>query len=1046
MNNYAEIYKIRFDKLNTAQQLAVSTIHGPVMVIAGPGTGKTEVLGMRIANMLQSDAQILPSEILCLTYTDEAARNMRKRLSSIVGADAQRVSIYTFHSFCNSIIQEFHEYFSNYELEPISDLERIDILQSLLDNVDVNNPLFRTGQSEYYDTKKLNNLFSTMKKENWSSKRVLEAIDEYLNDLPNREEYIYKKKNGENQAGDIKKAEIEKVEIKMAKTSAAAQLFDQFNIAMKNLKRYDYDDMLLWIIEAFNNNSFLIQHYQERFQYILVDEFQDTNGAQIDILNLLCQYWGEQANIFIVGDDDQSIYEFQGANIRNIENFYNKYKNEIKVITLTENYRSTQLILDCATQSIDNNSDRIVKKLSHLNIDKTIIAASKKFDNIHSIKPQINSYINPFYEASHIVSEIQKLISDGTPPHEIAILFKEHKQINTIIKLLSHKKIPYSYSKSINVLEEPLIKQINNIIEYLILESKNSFSAEHILFGILHNAYFGIEPIDIAQLSIYLRSSDAKEKQIKHWRQLLAQELILSNLNLSSLTNILKVSRLLDTWIQHLKVLRIPMLVENIVYDSGIINWCLSQDNASYQIMVLQSYINFVTQNSDIHTTLEELLNNFSKMIREEISLPLVNTIKSNSGINLYTVHSAKGLEFEHVYLIGVNKEGWDKDKNINRSFVIPQTLISKTLTSGSSFENVSRRMFYVALTRAKRCLNISYNETNIDDKKLEMSLLINEIISTSEVVNLNIDTHLVLKDIELILNPTDTVYIQLLDKEILKSQLNNFKLSYTSLSKYLKCPIAFYYENVLCCPNVQNDNMAFGTAVHYALEHAFVLMQKDPEHKFPNTEVVLNYFNRKLKDLEVAFTETQLRKRKEKGNKIIREYYEENINSFSKNVKLEAWFEANIDIVPIRGKIDKIELLPQNHCVVIDYKTGNPSSPYTKANISSPNDTNDMLGGDYWRQMIFYALLIESSAQNSLRVTNGRFDYIEKNANKFTKEYIPIIEEHKEIVKNQILNTYYDITNFKFDTGCGEPTCKWCEFVKDKNINLSPSSVTDDE
>ena len=303
--------------LNQEQKKAVDTIEGPVMVIAGPGTGKTQILGARIGKILiDTDAQ--PDNILCLTYTDAGAVAMRKRLLGFIGADAYKVHIYTFHAFCNNIIQDNLSLFEKTSLDPVSDLERIDLFKQLIDSFPKNHLLKRYRGDVYYEIGNLQNLFSNMKKEGWTPAHINERIDAYLSEIETRDEFVYKRAYKQFKAGDKKENKIAEERERMEKLRAAVNEFDRFQLLMRNRNRYDFDDMINWVIKAFEEHPSLLMRYQEQFLYILVDEYQDTSGTQNKIVELLINYW-EQPNVFVVGDDDQSIYRFLGANVVNMK-------------------------------------------------------------------------------------------------------------------------------------------------------------------------------------------------------------------------------------------------------------------------------------------------------------------------------------------------------------------------------------------------------------------------------------------------------------------------------------------------------------------------------------------------------------------------------------------------------------------------------------------------------------------------------------------------------------------------------------------------------
>lgn len=1041
MNPYEQNYHNRYLLLNPAQRQAVDTTEGPVMVIAGPGTGKTEVLGMRIANLLRSDAQVAPHEVLCLTYTEEAAHNMRKRLTDIVGLAAQKVNIFTFHGFCNSIIQSHSEYFGLRQLELLGDLERVELMQELLAQLQPDHPMHRIGTATFYDLKPLDAFFAEMKKENWSAQTILDAIELYVNDLPNREQYVYKKKTKTNNAGDLKQKEIDAETDRMKRTAAAANLFNAYNNKMLQRGRYDFADMILWVIDAFQKNAYLLQHYQERYQYILVDEFQDTNGAQNEILKLLTAYWGEDANIFVVGDDDQSIYEFQGARIKNILEFYEQYKARIQVIVLTENYRSGQTVLDKAMQSIGNNRQRLLHALDALKLDKNIVSSLPRFAEEELPEPSITAYYNTLHESVAVVQQIEEIAGRGIPLDNVAILYAQHRQAEHIVALLERKGLPYSIRRSVNVLDELIPRQVQKIFAYLAQENKKTFSAEHLLFELLHAPYLGIDPNDIARLSLYLGGKEAKEKNIRHWRQLFTQEMLLSTMELQNLKPILHFARLLDNWLQQLQVLRMPMLLEKIVYDTQLVAWCLQQDDATWQMQVLQTYFTFVQVHSTAQTSLYNLLDIIEKMRSEGVQLPLQKIVRQEKGVQLFTAHSAKGLEFEYVFLIGCTKDFWEKKSSGTGGIKLPDTLTRTVDEQDNDYRvEVARRVFYVALTRAKKYLHLSYAQQKDDGKPLEASLFVQEIGGDNKPVQQSVPTPELLGELQTLLAPVSKTYIRLVDKGLMQKQLDNFALSASALSKYLHCPIQFYYENVLCTPVAENDSMAFGTAIHYALERAFLEMGKTEDKSFPPLADVLNYFRYKMHDKELAFTPLQYERRMQKGIELLQDYYAEHAELWSKEVQLEQWFQAVVGGVPVKGKIDKIELQGQGYCRVVDYKTGKPDSPHTRENLSPPNEKNNMLGGDYWRQMVFYKLLVEQQPVNRLQVTEGVFEYLERNKGNSYSHKVVFVPDDELVVREQIRSAYTRIKNYEFGEGCGKEDCNWCTFVKDNALSTGNS------
>ena len=406
-----------YESLNLAQKAAVDAIEGPVMVIAGPGTGKTQILSARIGKILL-DTDANPENILCLTYTDAGAVAMRKRLLRFIGPDAYKVNIHTFHSFCNDVIQDNLSLFEKTKLDPISELESIEIFKQLIDGFPKNHPLKRYRGDVYFEINNLKNLFSNMKKEGWTAEYINNAIDAYLKDIPTREEFIYQRAYKQFKKGDPKQTQIDLVTERMEKLKAAVNEFNRFKELMKKRNRYDFDDMIIWVLDAFKENKLLLAKYQEQFQYILVDEYQDTSGTQNHLVEMLISYW-DHPNIFVVGDDDQSIYRFQGANIENMEKFADAYSKEIQTVILTENYRSTQPILDVAKSLIDRNNERLVKKIPGLS--KELIASNKKINGLTNA-PILSVYESEQQEMIGITIAVEKLLLEGIEPGKIGII------------------------------------------------------------------------------------------------------------------------------------------------------------------------------------------------------------------------------------------------------------------------------------------------------------------------------------------------------------------------------------------------------------------------------------------------------------------------------------------------------------------------------------------------------------------------------------------------------------------------------------------------
>src|SRR5450631_147718 len=585
--NQKELFNQQYAALNPEQKLAVDTIEGPVLVIAGPGTGKTQILGARIGKiLLETDTD--PGNILCLTYTDAGAIAMRRRLLSFIGPDAYKVNIYTFHAFCNDIIQDNLFHFEKNSLDPISDLEQIQLLRELVDSFPQKHPLKRYRSDAYYEVKNLRSLFSTMKREGYTPAYISEKIDEYLKDIPTREQYIYKVNGKGYKKGDLKKADIDEQFSRMEKLRAAIHEFDRFQKLMHDRERYDYDDMINWVIRAFVENEDLLRRYQEKYQYILVDEFQDTSGTQNKIIQLLINFW-DKPNVFVVGDDDQSIYRLQGSNIYNMEEYAGNYKKDLLTIVLTKNYRSTQPILDISKQLIGNNRERLINKIEGLS--KELVASNIKISHL-AHQPVIREYDTERAEMLDMVSRIEQLVTEGIYPGKIAVIYKENKYGEELLSYFKLKNLPVYSKRSINLLEDPLIRQLLLLIRYLASahEHEVPFNGDEMLFEILHAGWFQIPAIEIATLT-----AEAYKEKIS-LRRLLNDKATRAPRDLFSPgphPQLAAATKTLETLISTVSNNTLQTLLENIFLETGLLQFAMQHPDKRKILEHLTGFFDF---------------------------------------------------------------------------------------------------------------------------------------------------------------------------------------------------------------------------------------------------------------------------------------------------------------------------------------------------------------------------------------------------------------------------------------------------------------------
>lgn len=1036
-------FEEEFARLNERQQLAVNTIEGPVMVIAGPGTGKTQILASRIGKILL-DTDALPENILCLTYTDAGVVAMRKRLLQFIGPDAYKVNIYTFHAFCNDVIQENLSLFEKTALDPISDLERIELYKELIDSFPKTNPLKRYRGDVYYEIKNLQSLFSTMKREGWTPAFINENIDKYLASLPTREEFIYKRKFREFQAGDLKKDKIEEQKEKMEKLRAAVNEFDHFQELMRKRNRYDFDDMINWVIRAFEDNKNLLANYQEKYQYILVDEYQDTSGTQNRIVELLISYW-DKPNVFVVGDDDQSIYRFQGANVENMLTFADSYKENLLTVVLTNNYRSTQPILDISKTLINRNNERLVKQLPGLS--KDLLSSNLRLNEFKH-PPIITKYENQQQEMSAITLQLQELLQKGIAPGRIGVIYKENKYGEELTRYCQLLNIPVYSKRKLNILEIPLAQKIILLLRYLAAEHDIPYGGDEMLFEILHFDWFKIPAIEIAKLSI-----EASEKKLDDGktsiRQLLTEKANAPAKDLfsTSLHEGLKAaSAIIEKLVKDVPNITLQILFENIIREAGVLGAIMQSDDKLWQMQVLTGLFDFIKEETHRQPllTLQGLVNIIDLMEKEALDLPLVQVSGSDKGINLMTAHGSKGLEFEYVFFAGCNASSWEKKRKPGGGYSLPDTIFSSQPQQKD--EEELRRLFYVALTRAEQHLFISYSKFKSDGKELEPSMFIAEIQDlhpelATQSGELTEEEILRFASLQFTLA---TPEIEKLEKEFISRLLEKFSMNVTALNNYLKCPLEFYFKNLVRIPSPKNEATEFGSSVHYALEQLFRKMQESSIEQFPSCQEFIADFEWYMHRHRESFTKEQFERRLEYGQEVLRNYYDKYIHSFNKIVAIERNIR-NVVVkgVPLKGKLDKLEF-DGKQVVVVDYKTGDPEKALAKLKPPHEKDPN---GGDYWRQAVFYKILVDNYTAKDWKVVSTEFDFIEPDKKKnYRKEKVVITPADITTVTEQISSTWDKIQSHDFYTGCGKDDCHWCNFVKDNKLAVALHEIEEEE
>lgn len=1026
---------IKLSSLNQAQQQAVDAIEGPVLVIAGPGTGKTTLLSNRILNILQkTDSK--PENILSLTFTDAGTVAMRKKLLSLLGTEAYRFPIYTFHALCNDIIQSNQDRLNKRDLQPLSDLERLHFGRDLIDQFEMDNPLWRGKGKIYYDLRDLLKLMESMKREDLSVKAIHKKANTYLNDLPNNDQFIYKRKYKQFNPGDLKSADIEKEVKSINRLMAAAACLPPYDQILEQNNRYDYNDMILWVIDLLKNEEDLLLNLQEKYQYILVDEFQDTNGSQYELLLLLASYWEDNPNLFVVGDDDQSIYRFQGANVANIKDFGTRFQKHLTTVVLSENYRSTQLILDAASTLIQHNQQRFIpNKHLHSAID------------VQGEPIQILEFHNEMHESAWVGKKIIELIDKGVKAKEIAVIYRNHAQCESLQKYLTpelaNRKTAIHLKKRLDVLELPLIKYFLLLLNYVENESTEAFSGNDKLFALLNAPFFRLEPLEIGRFFAWVRSE--QNKDLRQLRSIIA-DFNAQNLpaehtfNPKFVAEIGRVAAKLEELIADFYRCSLPELIEQCFRKSGFIDHVLTlQTNKTQILQAANSLYDFIKEEvqKKPESNLKDLLDTLRLMEEEDLSLETESIFYHTDGLSFLSAHGSKGLEFEYVFIIDCRDNQWEKKQYRPAPFGLNK-LFEADRESALEEE---RRLFYVAMTRAKHQLYICYPQYDLKDKELQPSQFVNEVKQRANAVSCQ---KIGISDDEMMafgasnILPTAGIPEKLGMDAWCKRILENYRLSVTHISAYLKCQVAFFYDHFLKIPAAMNEYMSFGNAMHASLDDFFRHYKTNKYESLPELEYLLILFKEHMKKQRYNFADTHYDRRMRSGLEYLGSYYQQYQAIWPTEIPFETEKKiSQIEIagIPVKGTIDKMILNEiDKTALVIDFKTGKSDKASRKLKLQAPeadasldDKFEKVYGGDYWRQLIFYKLLIENDPLHQHRVNIGMIDFLEPDGQTFVRESRPLTNEDCQLVIEQMKTAWNGINKLQFSQGCGE--CSWCQF-----------------
>ena len=1091
-------FQTRYAKLNTNQRQAVDYIHGSLLVIAGPGTGKTELLSMRTAQILRQ-TDTLPDSILCLTFTESGAANMRQRLRQIIGEDAYKIAIHTFHSFGTEIINQHREYFFHgADSQPADELTQHQIVTGILEGLDWRNPLSAKNNGEFVYTSELIRVISEFKQSGLTpaelrlvmadnqraitditpdiqrvfatkiSKKTIElfaplaekiaervgggGITEPSGDtassapnntattaqiptnLPSsitpyaqvlalsiahaaqeaidanstkpltawKNKWCEKNATGEFVLKDFAASE---------KLSAAIDVYETYGNVLAERSLFDYDDMILSVVQACEAHPELRANLQEQYQFIMVDEFQDTNLAQ---LRLLFDLTGDDdnPNIMAVGDDDQAIFSFQGADVGNIQRFRQHY-HDPKIIVLTDNYRSASDILTAARGVITQGTDRLENTIDGLSKQLTAHASGS------GARVEVQEFTSVSEERAGVARQIAELIKRGENPEHITVIARHHKELIELLPYLYRENLTVNYERHDDILEQDIIQALDKIARVVMAIHQNNLdTANSLLPEVIAHPAFGFSALDIWRLSLHaynhrqlwLESMLANSTFRPFGEWLLERAKDVPNLPLeeqldkllgleidTGITPINSVQRLQSTGEELSSEL---LFTRRASEDARAAIAVRSSEESSSPASLAAHYFSpdNLAQNPDAHLTTLESLRTLRQKLRDRVTdaaptlddfLTFINLHIStktrltqirpsasslDGAINLMTAHKSKGLEFPHVFVIGAIDSAWG-EKVRSRSRLIRYPANLQPQPAGASYDE-RLRLFFVAMTRAKTTLTMTYSQTNDAGSDTMIASFLTDHTPTIIPAADTPAAQITMAQTDWSTRLSAPMSAEL--KDVLAPTLETYKLSITHLNNFLDVsrggPQNFLLNNLLRFPSAKSPAASYGTAIHASLQQLHNLLRAD--HRLPPAERTLQHFRTSLEAQHLPPDDFTLYL--DKGTAALTAFLDAKSSEFHDTELAELDFAHQGVVVGgarLTGKLDVADIDKHNKTIfVTDYKTGKPSYSWKGA-----SDYEKIKLHKYRQQLMFYQLLVTSSRDyGNFTFTGARLQFVE--------------------------------------------------------------------
>jgi DNA helicase II / ATP-dependent DNA helicase PcrA len=989
-SHHNQLFNEAFMRLNAEQKQAVTTIDGPVMVVAGPGTGKTQILTLRIAHILQV-TDTAPEQILALTFTDSGARAMRERLANFVGSVAYRVPIHTFHSFASNLIANYPDSYPKIVGgRPATPVEKVEIIETVL-NQGSEFKVLRPQSDPNYHINTILSAIADLKKEYCSPDRFAVLLDKQVKDLvalPRiHEKGAYK--------GKVR-SDYLKAEKSLHRNQELLSLYRYYEASLQANRWFDFEDMIIDTVDALKANESMLRDVQERYLYCLADEHQDVNQSQNELLEVITSYHNHP-NLFVVGDEKQAIYRFQGASLDNFLFFTNKHA-EAKVISLTENYRSGQKILDLA-QALMETEDPVLKTLR--------VPLNSHLDDPGAL--YLRHFNHEHIENDWIAEKIISLHESGVGYRGIAVIVRTNREVSILTDLFKSKNLPVHASSEKNLLDHPVLLSVIDLVQ-VASDPQN----EAALASVLHLPYVGLERSDVGIVLL------ARGKRGTLWRICTDREM-LEEIGVKNIDELLNFTSLIKAISDSSLTMNPVEQLALLLNQSGFADMIMRQDPIYGASLVRRVYDECLGwMRSGRVKRLGDIAMEFDRFRRHGLSLNVKEVIGKSSGVSVMTAHQAKGLEFAVVFIPHLIDSIWG---GRGRSSLFKLPLRPIELSSGDEIDD-ERRLLYVALTRAKKELICTYSQVSSDGREQVAARFALDIATHFEVSE-DASTENDISLSKVIVAAKRPV----VDQECLQKYLLERGWSATSLNNYLKSPWDFIYKNVLRYPEPKTRELEFGTLVHDLIE----LISRRLSSKQPlSDQELISIIKNRVDDFNLLPVDAA--KFHERAEASVFGYLPklEKIVDAQTQIELKINADFNVElaglpVVRLTGKFDRVDR-DETGCVrqVTDYKTGKVR---TRGEIMG--QTKNSRGNPY-RQLTFYALLLSLQDDPNFQCSSTALVYLEPNEKGVQKEeFFTISKQETDSLKELICRVTEEVwTGSCLNKECDPLDSDFCRLV----------------